>query len=206
MHAIRSNKLKSSRPATVLIAALLSTATLALTGCASLDSGSDRVSYRGPVTAAEVKDALAKGVPQSELLDQIRRRGAQPPTSIEIDQLRLAGADHTLIDNLLKANHAAQYVWVSPPRFSFYWGRGGSWYWVNDYGWPVYPQPFGWVYDSPRFYGPPPHYSYPIKPTPRPKVVVPSGADQDGGKSKVDAPPAIPVAPPRPGYIPKNEK
>lgn len=208
---------------------------LMLGACATLDEPvGEQAAYRGPVTAGEVKDALARGVPQAEILDQIRRRGARPPSSMEIDQLRLAGADHSVIDGLLKANHATQYVWVNPPRFSFYWGRG-SWYWVNDYGWPVYPQPWGWVPDSPRFYGPQPGYPFPIKPSPRPKVSPQVGITEDNKTGKDKAKPevvapaapvsnaapngalngalngAAPVAPnpaqnARPSYIPKNEK
>ena len=201
-----SNDHSRRRLRNLFTAALFGALPLVLSGCAALgDSPSDQSAYRGPVTAAEVKDALAKGVPQAELIDQIRRRGARTPSSIEIDQLRLSGADHALIDNLLKANHATQYVWVNPPRFSFYWGRG-SWYWVNDYGWPVYPQPYGWVYDSSRFYGPHPSYPHPIKPAPRPKAAPQIGVDQDTNKPKLEIP-AVPTTPPsRPGYIPKAEK
>ena len=184
----------------LLIALSVGVLPIMLGACASLDESggeprneprneprSEQATYRGPVTTGEVKDALARGVLQAEILDQIRRRGARPPNSVEIDQLRLAGADHNVIDSLLKANHATQYIWVNPPRFSFYWGRG-SWYWVNDYGWPVYPQPWGWVPDSPRFYGPPPGYPFPIKPSPRPKATPQVGASENGksgqGKDK----------------------
>ena len=194
-----------SRRATprLLIALSIGVLPILLGACASLDEPgseprSEQATYRGPVTTGEVKDALARGVPQAEILDQIRRRGARPPNSMEIDQLRVAGADHSVIDSLLRANHATQYVWVNPPRFSFYWGRG-SWYWVNDFGWPVYPQPWGWVPNSPRYYGTPPSYPYPIKPSPRPKVAPQVGASEDGktgqGKDKAETATAQPVVP-----------
>ena len=215
----------------LLVVMSLGALPLLVGACATLDdNAAGQAVYRGPVTAGEVRDALARGVTQTELLDQIRRRGAQPPSSIEIDQLRLAGADHIVIDSLLRANHASQYIWVDPPRFSFYWGRG-SWYWVNDFGWPVYPQPWGWVPDRPRFYGPHPGYPFPIKPSPRPKVAPQVGAIEDAktgpGKDRPEAAAAQPLVPfvatpvipntapgvvpspvqnGRPTYIPKNEK
>ena len=217
--SVKTNLLFDSRRISqrLLVAASFGVAPLILGGCATLsEPGANQAAYRGPVTAGEVQDALARGVPQTELLEQIKSRGAKPPSSMEIDQLRMAGADHSVIDGLLKANNATQYVWVNPPRFSFYWGRG-SWYWVNDFGWPVYPQPWGWFPDSPRFYGPHPRSSYPIKPSPRPKVVPQGGSIEQGkvgqgqaGQEKPSAAPPAPTPAPaqraEPAYIPKNEK
>ncbi len=96
------------------------------------------------MTAAEIETHLRSGVTPQQILDAVWRRGAEPIRSEDVEMLRRAGASHELINGLLNVNTPVRLVYVYPPLFSYYRGYPG-WYWVNSFGWPVYPQPHpGW--------------------------------------------------------------
>jgi hypothetical protein len=174
-------------PLVKIAAAAVALSAFTLSGCVSLDDSqpkSPAMVKRGVMTAVEIESHLKAGLPSEEIIAALERRGAEPVASEEVESLRKAGASHALINTILQINQPARYVWVAPPRFSFYFGRSG-WYWVDSFGWPVYPQPYpGW---QPRNWGhyPPAPLHLPVKPSPKQKAE----ADQ------VDAVPAVPVKP-----------
>jgi hypothetical protein len=170
-------------------AAVLTLSAITLSGCASLDGSqptSPAMVKRGAMTAAEIEFHLRAGLPSNEIIAALQYRGAEPVGSEDVEALRRVGASHALINTILQINQPERYVWVVPPRFSVFFGRSG-WYWVDSFGWPVYPQPHsGW---SPRHWGQ--HYHpvapvyIPVKPSPKQQV------ESDKG----DLAPVAPVKP-----------
>jgi hypothetical protein len=162
-----------------------------LSGCAHFEPttapSNPAMLNRGPLTALEVQQLLAAGVSSENIMSAVRRRGAEPLSSEDVELLRQAGAPHPLVNTLLQVNQPERYVWVSPPRFSFYYGRGG-WYWVDAFGWPVYPQPgYGW---APHRI----HHGYPVLPA-RPVKPSPKQPTEDP-EAQADKPKVTkPVAP-----------
>lgn len=142
-------------------AALALAMTLGITGCATVQDNSPpnpAMAQRGPMGAAELEGHFRAGVSQDQILAALNRRGIAPLKSEEIELLRKAGASHEFINNLLQANEPARWIYIAPPRLSFYYGRAG-WYWVDSFGWPLHPQPYYWR--EPRLI-------HPVKPTPKP--------------------------------------
>jgi hypothetical protein len=177
-----------SIPLNTIAAAVLTLGVLALSGCATMGESqpmSPAMAQRGVMTAAEIEAHLKAGLPSNEIIAALERRGAEPVGSEDVEALRRAGASHALINTILQINQPSRYVWVAPPRFSVFFGRSG-WYWVDSFGWPVFPQPHsGW---SPRHWG----YYYPnvpiyvpVKPNPKQQV--------ENGKGE-----SAPVAPVKP--------
>jgi hypothetical protein len=155
------------RPLIKVAAALLTLGLISLSGCVALDSSqpvSPAMVQRGVMSAAEIESHLRAGLPSNEIIAALERRGAEPVGSEDVEALRRAGASHALINTILQINQPARYAWVAPPRFSVFFGRSG-WYWVDSFGWPVYPQPhFGW---SPRYWGQTYPVYVPVKPSPK---------------------------------------
>jgi hypothetical protein len=153
------------------VAALCVAALLNVTGCATTSAAQGATDSYSPLSIAQIRDQISAGVPQANIKANIELRGAQALTASDLDALKQAGASNDLIDTLLKANQPNRYVWMSPARASFYFGRQG-YYWVDAFGWPVYPQPVFAYPIFPDTYWPPHHHSRPappIKPSPKTK-------------------------------------
>ncbi len=174
--------------------AIASAAVFALTGCTTMSDSqpsSPAMAKRGVMTVVEIESLLKSGLSSVDIMAALERRGGEQVSSEEVEVLRRAGATHALINTLLQVNQPSNYVWVAPPRFSVYFGRSG-WYWVDSFGWPVYPQPHsGWY---PRSWNYP--HPIPIKPTPK------QTSDNDKTGSQNSAPAAAtsssPTAPVKP--------
>jgi hypothetical protein len=154
------------------LAALCVAALISVTGCATTSGAESKQGTSdtySPLSIAQIRDQLAGGVPQGTIKASIELKGAQAPTASDLDLLKQAGATNDLIDTLLKANQPNRYVWMSPSRASFYFGRQG-YYWVDAFGWPVYPQPIFAYPIFPDSYWPPQHHGRPappVKPSPK---------------------------------------
>jgi hypothetical protein len=150
--------------------AIVATVLLIASGCAT--TGTPRPA---PFKAGEISNMAKSGSSAEQIMAAVKDRGVDSLNSEDIENLRKSGATHEQVDQLMQVNQPAQWIYVTPPHFSFYFGRSG-WYWVDSFGWPVYPQPYWGPYNRPRY----------IRPVPKelPKEV-----------PKVS--PAKPVAPPQ---------
>ncbi len=101
-----------------------------------------------PLVATDITALIGEGKTPEQIMAVVKDRGAKTPNSEDIEVLRKAGASHVLIDQLLQVNQPTQWVYATPPHFSFYFGRAG-YYWVDSFGWPVYPQPYWGPYHRP---------------------------------------------------------
>ncbi len=148
----------------------IAASTFVLTGCVSMGEGepsSPAMVKRSVMTAQEIETLLKTGTTSNEIIAALERRGGEQINSAEVESLRKVGASHALIDTLIRVNQPTHYVWVAPPRFSVFFGRSG-WYWVDSFGWPVYPQPHS-NWSSPYWSHPYPPYPVRIRPKPSPK-------------------------------------
>ncbi len=213
IQAIRSMR-RAAVATTAALAALLSS------GCATTgpsyqdDIEAQRAMQPPGVAVGEVQALLAAGRSQSDIIAEVQARGVQsPPTSVEIEALRQAGASPELIDALLTAQVAPQVVAVVPAR-PWYW----AWPWAPAYGgsiWyrsgPVYRGPIyrGPVYGGPGYRGPgygSPGYgspgaggSYGGSPVRPPLGSPPGNAFGGGGSMPLPAPVKPPSMSPSPG-------
>lgn len=137
-------------------------------GCATTGTPRPQPMKTGDITAM-----VKAGSTSEQILAAVKERGAIAPNSEDIETLRKSGASHETVDQLLQINQPSQWVYVTPPAFSFYYGRGG-WYWVDSFGWPVYPQPY---------WGPYYRWNRPgVKEAPR--STAPSTSSRSGAPSK----------------------
>jgi hypothetical protein len=144
--------------------ALAAAVTLMASGCAT--TGTPRPA---PFKPGEISSLVKSGNTAEQVMAAVKDRGVIALNSEDIENLRKSGATHEQVDQLIQVNQPSQWVYVTPPHFSLYYGRAG-WYWVDSFGWPVYPQPYWGPYSHPRHLRPAP------KETPRespPKSVAP---------------------------------
>jgi hypothetical protein len=139
---------QATLPGRLLLGSLACAGFLLASGCAT--TGAPRPQ---PLKPGEITGLVKSGSTPEQVMAAVKERGVTTPNSEDIENLRKSGATHEQIDQLLQVNQPTQWMYVSPPAFSLYFGRAG-WYWVDSFGWPVYPQPYWGPYSHPRYYRP----------------------------------------------------